>query len=37
LLHDDCQCGDAVAVADVTDLQPDEIASTQLAVDAKVE
>ena len=37
LLHDDGPRGDAVAVADVADLQPDEIASAQLAVDTKVE
>jgi len=36
-LHDDGPRGDAVAVADVTDLQPDEIASAQLAVDTKFE
>jgi hypothetical protein len=37
LLHDDSPGGDAVAVADVADLQADEIASAQLAVDIKVE
>ena len=37
LLHDDGPRGDAVAVADFADLQPDEIASAQLAVDTKVE
>ena len=37
LLHDDGPRGDAVAVADVADLQPDEIASAQLAVDTEVE
>src|ERR1700730_1426449 len=36
-LHDDGPRGDAVAVADVADLQSDEIASAQLAVDTKVE
>jgi hypothetical protein len=37
LVHDDGPRGDAVAVADVADLQPDEIASTQLALDIKIE
>jgi hypothetical protein len=37
LLHDYGPRGNAVAVADVTDLQPDEITSAQLAVDTKVE
>jgi len=37
LFHDDGPRGDAVAVADVADLQSDEIASAQLAVDTKVE
>ena len=37
LLHADCPRGDAVAVADVADLCADEIASAQLAVDAKIE
>jgi hypothetical protein len=34
-LHDDGPHGDTVAVADVADLQPDEIPSAQLAVDTK--
>ena len=36
-LHDDGPRGDTVAVADVADLQPDEIPSAQLAVDTKVD
>jgi hypothetical protein len=37
LLHDDGPRGEAVTVVDVADLQPDEIACAQLAVDTEVE
>ena len=33
-LHDNCACSDAVAVGDITNLQLDEIAGPELAVDA---
>jgi hypothetical protein len=36
-LHDDGACSDAVAMADIANLQLDEIASPQRAIDAKVE
>jgi hypothetical protein len=36
-LHHDGACSDPVAVADIANLQLDEIASPQLAIDAKVE
>jgi hypothetical protein len=37
LLHHDGPRGDTVAAANIADLQPDEIAGAQLAVDSKVE
>ena len=35
VLHDDGACRHLVAVADVPDLESDEVASAQLAVDAE--
>jgi len=35
-LYHNCACGDAVAVGDITNLQLNEIAGPELAVDAKV-
>src|SRR5687768_12248348 len=37
LLHDDRAVAHALAMANVTDLEPDEIARAQLAVDCQVE
>jgi hypothetical protein len=37
LLHDDRSRADAITMRNVSDAQPDQIASTQLAVDGQVE
>jgi hypothetical protein len=36
LLHDDCSSSDAFAVADVSNLQLQQIAGSQLAIDSKI-
>jgi len=37
LLHDNCPDSDPLAVTDVSNLQLEQVASPQLAVDAKIE